>query len=342
VLTRWRDNLREKANIMVRMHPKDNEDRYEAVKAKFPDVPFTLAGDNLASDDSWRPTQDDISLLVNQLRHCDVIVNVASTMTLEGFTIDKPSINIGFTLGASTSARYPMEDYYKSRHYCDIIETGAAPLVNNYEELFAAIDEILDRNGYDVGKQRRILRRKCSFTDDSSDRINGFLQQYAAQKSSPVPRKYISFRRSHSALARIPKQAVRLLRMLMTPSKDGAIGSRREWRLRRRLTKKSVRLRKILLQQSRRLRGRAVKWPSVILQQRRRLTNRTARLLGRKISKLKKSSRPAHLIARFRIGDKSLRNVASLMGATIARRTPLIRRLSGKIPTSDSRRDERP
>jgi hypothetical protein len=183
LLGHWRGNLQQRATIMVRMHPKDSEGRYKAVREKFTEVPFTMAGRNLASDDDWLPTRDDISLLVNQLHHCDLVVNVASTMTLEGFAIDKPAINIGFTLGSPGSARYPMEDYYKSRHYGDVVATGAARLVSNYEQLFAAIDDVLDRHAYDVEKQRRIMTKKCKYIADSSDRINEFLQAYAARVS---------------------------------------------------------------------------------------------------------------------------------------------------------------
>ena len=178
VLTHWRDNLRERANIMVRMHPKDRQGHYEGVMKKFAEVPFTLAGDNLGSDEEWVPCKEDIALLVNQLHHCDVIVNVASTMTLEGFVVDKPAINIGFTLGESISMRYPMDDYYISKHYRDVVETGAARLVNNYSELFEALAEALEGTGYNVDKQRAILFKKCKYTTDSSDRINDFLRAF--------------------------------------------------------------------------------------------------------------------------------------------------------------------
>jgi hypothetical protein len=153
VLGHWRDHLKTKSNFMVRMHPKDLSGRYDAVRQKFPEVPFTVAGDHVAVDE-WVPTTADIDLLVNQLQHSDVIVNVASTMTLEGFAIDKPAINIGFTLGLSVSARYPMVDYYESRHYRDIVESKAARLVMTYEELFDALDDILEQGAPDVALQR--------------------------------------------------------------------------------------------------------------------------------------------------------------------------------------------
>jgi hypothetical protein len=62
------------------------------------------------------------------------------------------------------------------------VESGAARLVNDYDELFAAIDDVLDRQSYDVAEQRRILRRKCLYTSDASDRISAFLQHYAERE----------------------------------------------------------------------------------------------------------------------------------------------------------------
>jgi hypothetical protein len=185
LLQHWRKNLNDRANIMIRMHPKDRGGRHAALIPKFPEVPFTLAGADQTDDNEWLPTREDIDLLVNQLHHCDLIVNVASTMTLEGFVIDKPSINIGFTLGPSVSARYPMEDYYQSRHYRDIVESGAARLVNSYEELFHCIEDVLDRGKFDVEKQRRVLKQKCSFVDGSSDRIDVFLRKFASEFRAP-------------------------------------------------------------------------------------------------------------------------------------------------------------
>jgi hypothetical protein len=209
LLGHWRDNLKDRANIMVRMHPKDRQGRYEEVMAKFPEVPFTLAGETVEGDNQWVPKPQDIDLLVNQLRHCDVIINVASTMTLEGFAIDKPSINIGFSLGLSVSARYPMDDYYKSRHYCDVVGSGAAVLVNDYDEMFSAIDGILEHKQFGIDTQRRILAKKCKYTEDASWRIDRFLKSYAFAVMSPMARGLRSLRRLRRSLRRLWERAGR-------------------------------------------------------------------------------------------------------------------------------------
>jgi hypothetical protein len=182
LLGHWRENLQSRAGIMVRMHPKDRDERYAAVMAKYPEVPFTFAGESTADGEDWVPTRADLALLVNQLNHCSVVINMASTMTLEGFAVDKPAINIGFTLGPSLSARYPMEDYYQSRHYRDIVESGSVSLVRDYQQLFEAIHQVLDGRGFDVSLQRRILQKKCSRVQDASARIDALLRSYAGRR----------------------------------------------------------------------------------------------------------------------------------------------------------------
>jgi hypothetical protein len=107
-----------------------------------------------------------------------------------------------------------MEDYYKSRHYGDVCSSGAARLVSDFAELFAAIEDVLYQGRYDVEKQRRILRRKCLYTEDSSDRINAFLRQYVAEsrRASPAPRPSHPLAAGKPRLAAYPVALTRQLR----------------------------------------------------------------------------------------------------------------------------------
>jgi len=174
----WRKTYYNRMQFMIRMHPKDRISRYESVISKYPDVPFTLAGKNLINNKKWLPTLDDIELLVDQLNHCDVIVNVASTMTIEGFAIDKPSVNIGFDLGKVESIHYPLKDYYNSKHYSDVIISGAAKLAMNYEELFTYILYYLENPSSGREARKQIFLKKCNYPFDSSTRINNTLQNF--------------------------------------------------------------------------------------------------------------------------------------------------------------------
>jgi hypothetical protein len=178
MLSIWMDKYYDRMQFMIRMHPKDMLSRYEAVKSAFPEVPFTLAGENLQSGERWLPTADDIGLLVDQINYCDIILNVASTMTIEGFAVDKPSVNIGFDLGKINSIHYPLKDYYNSKHYSDVITTGAAKLAINYEDVFKNILHYLEDLSSDRDARKRIFLKKCNYPFDSSVRIDNALRNF--------------------------------------------------------------------------------------------------------------------------------------------------------------------
>lgn len=171
ILTHWKQNWRDRMQFMVRMHPKDRSHRYDELRAAFPQVCFTYAGENLADGEEWIPTQSDIELLVNQLTHASVGVNVASTMTLEGFAVDLPCVNIGFDMGLVNSLHYPLSDYYSSKHYRDVVSSGSVSLVQNFQELYKAIEEAVENRVQKKTARNRMFKLKCQFADSASDRM---------------------------------------------------------------------------------------------------------------------------------------------------------------------------
>lgn len=178
ILRIWRNNYHNRMQFMIRMHPKDVIERYKSVMTDFPEVPFTLAGENLSRGEKWLPTIDDLGLLVDQINYCDVIVNVASTMTIEGFAVDKPAVNIGFDLGKINAIHYPLKDYYNSKHYSDIVKSGSAKLAMNYEEVFKYILYYLENPFSDRISRQEVLLKKCLYPFDSSERINNALKEF--------------------------------------------------------------------------------------------------------------------------------------------------------------------
>ncbi|WJW76711.1 hypothetical protein QVG61_06395 [Thiohalobacter sp. IOR34] len=181
-LAHWKEHYSDRFQCMVRMHPKDRSERYDELRSKYNNVAFTYAGKSLQNDNQWVPSPNDIDLLVNQLHHSDVIVNVASTMTLEGFAAGKPSVNIGFDLGLINSLHYPLRDYYKSRHYRDLVDMDAVYLANNYEEFYAMLEKALAHPDEKRHNQKHVLKMKCDDVTASSDRINASIADFVAHR----------------------------------------------------------------------------------------------------------------------------------------------------------------
>ena len=178
LLQRWRKSYRNKMQFMIRMHPKDRYHRYDRVRDSFPEVSFTLAGEDLSADNEWFPTAENIDLLVNQINHSAVGVNVASTMTLEGFAAGKPCINIGFDLGIINSMHYPLKDYYNSRHYSEVVSSGSVRLAQNYDDVFRYIIEYLDNPSKDQQSRNRIFQEKCFDSVNASSNIDTAIRNF--------------------------------------------------------------------------------------------------------------------------------------------------------------------
>jgi hypothetical protein len=87
-----------KANLIVRTSPADEPSRFLYLKEKYPFIKWnfpdwTLARENHAEPWTQRiPEFNDIVNLKSVLQFSDVIINVLSTIILDGFLFDKPSI----------------------------------------------------------------------------------------------------------------------------------------------------------------------------------------------------------------------------------------------------------
>src|SRR5665809_48560 len=91
-----RSRLAGKIGLLVRLHPKDDQDRYVLLRG-LDHVAITCAASPYwQSSDRWLPNRDDMDLLLNSMVHAAVSVNVASTMSLESFALSLPTINVAF------------------------------------------------------------------------------------------------------------------------------------------------------------------------------------------------------------------------------------------------------
>jgi hypothetical protein len=79
--------------LMVRVYAKDGSGRFDAFFQKHPDVcraPVAWEREHLT------PLPEDEGYYYNQLEHCDIGVNVASTVSLELLMHNRPVVNIAF------------------------------------------------------------------------------------------------------------------------------------------------------------------------------------------------------------------------------------------------------
>jgi hypothetical protein len=165
---------RHEVQVLVRLHPRDELDAYAAFEGT-PHViiekPFrstVRAGDGLAVD----VTAENQRHLANTMRHSDVVVNVASTLTIEAAIVDTPVVNIAFDAEAPSEWVRSARRYYRFTHYVNITRHGAVRVADTPEQLVGAIGGYLDDPSLDREGRRRVVLEQCQFFDGrSSDRV---------------------------------------------------------------------------------------------------------------------------------------------------------------------------
>jgi len=103
--------------------------------------------------------------LAATLAHSDVIVNFASTTTVEASLFDTPVVNIGFDDTPNLPLPLSIARYYQFEHYRPVVETGAAHIATSSADLVRAVARYLSDPGTHAGGRRELARRCCGFTD---------------------------------------------------------------------------------------------------------------------------------------------------------------------------------
>jgi CDP-glycerol glycerophosphotransferase (TagB/SpsB family) len=165
------------AQLVVRLHPinfrpdhKTPLDEWERLRSEYDhvelDVPKVLS-DRLRID---MPASDS-ERLGSLMKHCDVLVNVFSTTTLEAFLLDRPVVLVasGAHIGDATQAETagaeepaPWDEY---EHLQAVVEVGAARTARSMPELVRLVREYLDHPELDRQKRVEIARTECGPTD---------------------------------------------------------------------------------------------------------------------------------------------------------------------------------
>ncbi len=152
---------------------------------KYGTEPNVVVDDNITiSDffgDNWDPTIDEIKKFTNLIFHCDILITVASTLTLDCVCFNKPLINIAFgVLHNPRNGKDTTPLLYTQDHYAWVLETGAVDLVHSERELLESINSYLVDPSQKNKERARLLENLCYKVDGrSSERIANILIEIA-------------------------------------------------------------------------------------------------------------------------------------------------------------------
>lgn len=172
-------------SLFVRPHFSDaGEKRFDAFKNISPhiviDESFTLSD---FFSDNWDPGVEETKKFINLIYHMDVLVTVASTLTLDAACFNKPIINIIFNvLRHPKTGRDISHLLYTQDHYDWVFETNAIDLVRTKEELHESINRYI-ADPSRKSRERIVLRDLlCERVDGrASERLSDVIRQTASQ-----------------------------------------------------------------------------------------------------------------------------------------------------------------
>lgn len=173
------DELGAPAQLVVRVHPNYSSKgvsveefvrlagEYDHVHLDVPQAQSRRLACDMPSHDSDR--------LVALIKGCDVLVNLASTTTLEAFAVDTPVVMVD-----SKSAHY--------EHTAELRQTGAAPLATTPEELVALTRRYIEHPDYERAERAAVARRELGPPDGrAGERVGRLLLDMAGAEPVAPP-----------------------------------------------------------------------------------------------------------------------------------------------------------
>ncbi len=158
------------AQILVRLHPRDEVEAYrefEGLPHVIIEKPFrdtVKVADGLAID----VMPEHQRHLGDTLCYSDVVVNVASTITIEACIFDTPVVNICFDDRDDRPYVQSARRYYSFTHYVNITNQHAVRVAQTPDEMVQWVNRYLDGRTLDAEGRRRVVLDQCQFTDGQS------------------------------------------------------------------------------------------------------------------------------------------------------------------------------
>lgn len=173
--------------LLVRLHPGDAGGRLRDWTPP-PGVALRVPGAaGLGRLDRFCPDDDDNRELVSSIWHADVVINLASTVTLEACVCDRPVVNVAYDLHPGEPLRRAIERYYRFEHYRTVLEAAAVRVARSHEELHSQIDTYLADPSLDREGRARLARLWCGDVDgQAGERLGRALVEAAAAGAEPT------------------------------------------------------------------------------------------------------------------------------------------------------------
>lgn len=167
--------------ILLRLHPADDIAFYERYRG-CPSLAFSTPGEKLPTL-AWNPSWKDTLLLANIVRYSDVVVNVASTLTLEAALLDRPVVIVAFDPNDPPMTERLRETAFV-RHYRYILDKNALIVADGPEALIEGIRRSLEQPGeFREGRRRAAMEAFGYLDGKAKERVADLILRLAIHRT---------------------------------------------------------------------------------------------------------------------------------------------------------------
>jgi len=155
------------AQVIVRPHPGFREHGYsvlDEIRTRFPKVVVQGAHRHWTT----APYQNTTSIWewVNTMRHADVVVNLASSVTIDASVFDRPVVNLDFDPSPGASRTRLVHDInHVWEHFKPLAESSGVQLADGESQLVDAVSSYLDDPAKDREGRAWMVERVCGRVD---------------------------------------------------------------------------------------------------------------------------------------------------------------------------------
>jgi hypothetical protein len=149
--------------VLIRLHPKDDGKRWDQDRPtleKFGVVFQNTAPTTHMDEGGFVPPKEFFRDQTNCLHHAAVVLNTASTLTVDASILDRPVICFGYD--AALDEKFPEGRalaYSQSTHFAPLVATGGVKVVRSLVECLQTIEAYLKDPTLDGAGRRQIVAR---------------------------------------------------------------------------------------------------------------------------------------------------------------------------------------
>jgi CDP-glycerol glycerophosphotransferase (TagB/SpsB family) len=152
--------------LLIRLHPQANPDHYKHLIEK-ENVVVHVPGQKSEFQDRLFSLEDDLDF-ASTMFHADVMINMASTVTIDAAVFDTPIICECIDLFGKRDIKNSIYRFYAFDHFSKLSENNGFELVRTLESLDDQIKFCLDNPLHKKEGRSRIVDQQCVYRDGKS------------------------------------------------------------------------------------------------------------------------------------------------------------------------------